>query len=213
MTITQNDIIQARRVVKNFAKPKSSEEIFYHLLFCLGVPQTTWKKTKAAIEELQRLKFYGGVTAVADIETIVKPLRFYRRKVEFFYNARVIFPQVMYLLARAGLAPGGVLPHIIDDRSSLNEFELRKELVKCVRGLGMKTASQFIRNMGGTGLAIIDTHVLKYLKKEKISGAKEYLLYEQKFAQRAKKLCISVTELDAIIWKQFSNTEWQNFIY
>lgn len=198
--INKTEIQEAERILRNFSQPKTTEEIFYHLCFCMCVPQTTWKKTKEVITILQEKNFYNKHIPTFSLEKIVKPLRFYRRKTAFLQEVKLMFPQVLILLEEWR-------------NGDISGVALRDEIANEIKGMGMKTSSQFLRNLGVEGLAIIDTHILKYLGKEKVSGRKEYLQYESIFQKRAKKLGISTSVLDTIIWKQFSNTDWSNFIY
>jgi N-glycosylase/DNA lyase len=164
------------------------------------VPQTTWKKTKEVITKLQAENFYKRHIQTLDLEQIVKPVRFYRRKAHFLQELKLMFPYVLILFNEW-------------QEGEITSVTLRDEIAKKVKGMGMKTTSQFLRNLGVDGLAIIDTHILKYLGKDKVGGRKEYLQYEQIFRRRAQKLGISTSVLDTVIWKQYSNTEWDNFNY
>lgn len=90
----------------------------------------------------------------------------------------------------------------------------RLVILDLVSGLGMKTASHFLRNMGIEDLAIIDTHIVKFLnKKSGPKSKKEYLEMEKEFKNLAKSLDIPVATLDAIVWKRYSGTEWTVFDY
>ncbi|MFH1352625.1 MAG: hypothetical protein ABIH68_03510 [bacterium] len=85
---------------------------------------------------------------------------------------------------------------------------LRRWLVKNVRGYGFKEASHFLRNIGrGTELAILDRHILKNLLAlkviRKIPGhlsAKDYLSVERKFLNLSRKIKIPAEHLDLLLW-------------
>jgi N-glycosylase/DNA lyase len=85
-------------------------------------------------------------------------------------------------------------------------FILREILVKNIKGLGMKEASHFLRNLGYKNFAILDRHVLKILAKHKIIAMpktltkNKYLEIEKKLEKIAKKLKISQTELDIYLF-------------
>lgn len=95
-----------------------------------------------------------------------------------------------------------------------NEKEAREWLVKNVKGLGMKEASHFLRNIGYENLAIIDFHIIDLLarhglleggKTEKGSGRvaltkKNYLAIERVLAEIARRTGTSLAELDLYLW-------------
>jgi N-glycosylase/DNA lyase len=85
--------------------------------------------------------------------------------------------------------------------------EKREYLVKNVKGLGLKEASHFLRNIGHNNLAILDRHILKNLHKlgviEEVPRSltkKAYLDIEEKFKRFSKKIGITMDELDLLFW-------------
>ncbi len=87
-----------------------------------------------------------------------------------------------------------------------DEKELREWLVKNIKGIGYKEASHFLRNIGFKNLAIIDFHILKLLtkykliRKPKTLTRKKYLEIECELRRIAKKLNLSLAELDLYLW-------------
>lgn len=76
-----------------------------------------------------------------------------------------------------------------------------------IKGLGYKEASHFLRNVGYSGYAILDKHVLGCLKDLGIIDSDKppatrlrYLQTEEKLRQLAGKLSIGVDELDLVLW-------------
>lgn len=98
-------------------------------------------------------------------------------------------------------------------RDRLDSFdcplERRDWLVKekGIKGLGYKEASHFLRNVGFSGYAILDKHVLRCLcdlkiidePKPPITRAR-YLTVEQKLKKLAKSVQIDFDELDLVLW-------------
>ncbi|MEM4267142.1 MAG: hypothetical protein QW404_03760, partial [Candidatus Nanoarchaeia archaeon] len=85
--------------------------------------------------------------------------------------------------------------------------EARKFLVDNIKGLGMKEASHFLRNIGYRNICIIDNHItnclceLKLLPDNKRPSSKsQYLKVEQKMKDYSKKIGIDVDELDLVFW-------------
>ena len=88
-------------------------------------------------------------------------------------------------------------------------FERRDWLVreKGIKGLGYKEASHFLRNIGFSGYAILDKHVLRCLHELKIidepkppNTRSKYLSIEEKLKQLAKVARIDFDELDLVLW-------------
>ncbi|MGI8812551.1 MAG: N-glycosylase/DNA lyase [Pyrinomonadaceae bacterium] len=98
-------------------------------------------------------------------------------------------------------------------RSRLQRFETddarRDWLVmeKGIKGLGYKEASHFLRNVGFTGYAILDKHVLKCLAELKIieepkppNTRSQYLIIEAKLKELANRTKIDFDEMDLVLW-------------
>jgi len=85
--------------------------------------------------------------------------------------------------------------------------ELRDWLVTNVRGLGYKESAHFLRNIGYRGLAILDRHILRNLKRfgvirrlPPVLNRKRYLHIEEKFLRFADLVGIPIDELDLLFW-------------
>jgi N-glycosylase/DNA lyase len=84
---------------------------------------------------------------------------------------------------------------------------IREWLVENVKGIGYKEASHFLRNVGFKDVAIIDRHVLRFLREKGLIGEiprslgrERYLELERLLSAIADKLGISAGELDLYIW-------------
>lgn len=95
-------------------------------------------------------------------------------------------------------------------RSFGNGYELREWMVKNIKGIGYKEASHFLRNIGYENLAIIDFHIFDILikhgmiKNSKTLTKRRYLEIENTLRRIAKRLNLSLAELDLYLW--FSET-------
>jgi N-glycosylase/DNA lyase len=87
--------------------------------------------------------------------------------------------------------------------------ERREKLVSDVKGLGMKEASHFLRNIGFKDVAIIDFHILDLLKEEGLIDfdrrtqtltKKKYLEIEQVLEGIARRAGLNLAELDLYLW-------------
>lgn len=89
---------------------------------------------------------------------------------------------------------------------SLSGDRLRDRLVANIKGLGMKEASHFLRNLGFKDYAIIDFHIIDLLVKEgviekpKTLSKKKYLEIEDILQDISKKIGMSLAELDLYLW-------------
>ena len=78
---------------------------------------------------------------------------------------------------------------------------------KGIKGLGYKEASHYLRNIGFSGYAILDKHVLRCLFELKIidepkppNTRSRYLTVEEKLKQFAAGAGIDFDELDLVLW-------------
>lgn len=194
LEITEEDREKARLVFeKNFEPPKTDEEIFYELCFCICAPQTTFKNNIKVIEELKVHDLFNREMSIDILERILKPVRFYHNKAKWVMNAKANFSEVLDMV-----------------KSKWVPEVKRVWLKKDVKGLGYKAASHFLRNLGCKDLAIIDTHILKFLK---IEGKWNYDDLERRLGDIADSEGLTVAELDIIIWKYYSKTPWENYTY
>jgi len=82
----------------------------------------------------------------------------------------------------------------------------RHWFVDNIKGLGMKEASHFLRNIGYTNYAIVDTHILRLLhqyqiiKKPKTITIKTYLHIERKLIEIANQTDLNLAALDLYLW-------------
>jgi N-glycosylase/DNA lyase len=87
-----------------------------------------------------------------------------------------------------------------------NDKDLREWLVQNVKGIGYKQASNFLKNMGYTDLAVIDFHLLdlferyKLIKKPKTLSKRAYFEIEEMMRNISSKLNITLAELDMYLW-------------
>ena len=122
-------------------------------------------------------------------------VRFHNNKASYLVEARKIFIKKSKL---------GIRKRLISDEP----LAIREWLAENIKGLGFKEASHFLRNIGlGKGLAILDTHILKNLKKynlidkiPKTVSSKQYLDIECKMREFSNKVHIPLDELDLLFW-------------
>ncbi len=173
----------------------SSDEraVFKELCFCLFTPQSKAVACWEAVETLDRegLLLRAGHMAIAER---IKQVRFRFNKAKYLVEARGKF------MRRGRL----VIKSFLDGHSS----RIRDSLVKEIKGLGMKEASHFLRNIGkGMDLAILDRHILKNLHKcsviahvPKSLARKAYLDTENRMRGFSQEINIPMAQLDLVFW-------------
>ena len=81
----------------------------------------------------------------------------------------------------------------------------REWLIENIKGIGIKEASHFLRNVGYS-IAIADFHIIDILKRYRFLPAgmflnrKNYVVIEQELAEMAKSFNMSLGELDLYLW-------------
>ncbi len=174
--------------LEEFAKNKDLDKdgLFLELCFCLSTPQSKAEMVEKVINKKNKeLLIYGSEKDVANL--LKGFVRFHNHKACYIVQAR----KFMGLL--------GKLPE--------DPEEARKFLVDNIKGLGMKEASHFLRNIGYRNICIIDNHITNCLCELKVlpnnkkpSSRNQYLEVEQKMKEYSKKIDIDVDELDLVFW-------------
>jgi len=181
---------------KNLAN-ESDERLFAEMAFCICTPQSRAISAWAAIEAVAKNNYlFNGSENV--IRPFLNAVRFADNKTKYIVEARENF------------RVGGQWSLKEKIFSFKNPFEVRGWLVENVKGLGMKEASHFLRNIGlGEELAILDVHILKNLKAlgiideiPKCLSEKNYLEIEKKFGDFSELVGIPVGELDLLLWSE-----------
>lgn len=178
---------------------QSDERVFAELAFCLCTPQSKAVEAWNAISSLiENGLLYNGDEK--KIRPFLNSVRFADTKVKYIITAREFFTENEKIKIKNKI------------NSFDSSFELRDFLVKNVKGIGMKEAGHFIRNIGfgyDNQLAILDRHVLKNLKIfgiikmiPKTLTRKVYLEIEEKMREFSENIKISMYELDMLFWSK-----------
>jgi len=160
-----------------------AEKQFEEFQFCLLTPQSNAQRCWQAVEFITKLK---NPTHEQVLEILSKKTRFHNTKAKRILNAKETWQKIQPLFTQK------------------NTVELRNQISKEVNGYGLKEASHFLRNIGlsNNQIAILDRHILRNLKVEKIKSQKHYLEVEQQFLNHAKSINILPDELDLLWWSQ-----------
>src|SRR3989344_159140 len=171
----------------NDFKQLNEEDLFYELCFCLLTPQCPAKKADAIVGELKRADFKNKNI---DPHKFLKTTRFHNNRAKYFLEMKSEYNFIEQQLKNIKSAE-----------------EKRDFLVENIRGIGLKEAGHFLRNIGYENLAILDRHILKNLVEvkaieelPKTLTEKKYFEIEEKFKKFSKKIKIPMDHLDLLFW-------------
>lgn len=182
--------IRKRLVEFSQIKNSSDEKIFYELCYCILTANGSAKAGRKAQKCLEKNNFWK--TGI--IGNCLDNIRYNENKKKFILHNR---------------------KNIVEDGLDLRRFlsgdafSLREKVAldsRHFKGLGWKASSQFLRNIGFSGLAILDRHILKNLKElgviEKIPTLtkKNYLEIEKKMREFCERVGIPMDDLDILLW-------------
>lgn len=186
-TETAKEIAKKITDFENIGK-KSSKEIYLELCYCLLTANFNAKKS---IDIQNKI---GSGFARLSLEQLSDKLKEYGHR---FPNTRANF---IYL---SRTYKDNLKEELFKNKTEENK---RDWLVKNIKGLGYKEASHFLRNIGYKDLAIIDFHIIdilvdnKKIEKPKTITKAKYLEIENILRKLAKKVNLSLAELDLYLW-------------
>ena len=175
---------------------KSDDEVFGELCFCIMTANANALKCDEALKALKN----GGHhlrSSACRIRPIIKgKVRFHNKKAHYIVGARRVFKKGRGLDVKSKIDKNDII-------------STRDWLVENIKGMGYKEASHFLRNIGlGSGIAILDRHILKNLKLQRViakipdsvGSRKVYMDIEDKMRIFSKSVGIPLDELDLLFW-------------
>lgn len=175
---------EIERKLRKFSSVNKND-YFYELCFCILTPQSAAKRCWEAVLEMKKNNFQNKNI---NPKRFLKKVRFYNNKTKYLLEMKKNYNKIKLMLNN-------------------DTEDLREWLVRNVKGLGLKEASHFLRNIGHKDLAILDRHILKNLKKYKIVSNlpktltdKNYYEIEKRFSKFSKKINIPIDHLDLLFW-------------
>lgn len=169
-------------------KTKDSDEIFKELCFCILTANFSAKKGISIQEKIGEGFLHFSKKELSK-KLSEQGHRFPNKRAEYILEARKRKDLIKEILNKTG-----------------DEFEIRKWVVDNIKGIGMKEASHFLRNMGYKDMAIIDFHILDVLVKEEIIERprtltpRVYIRIEKILRELSQKTGLSLGELDLYLW-------------
>jgi len=173
----------ARTTNQRIQEFKTSKDWFSELCYCI---MTANARADRAIE-MQRTTDFYTIPKAKLIKKFRGKIRFHNNKAKYICEARK-YQDIKQLL------------------KGKTDDEAREWLVKNIKGLGMKEASHFLRNVGYDDVAILDRHILAVLKKYRVINKiphlsrKYYLDIEKKMKNLSKATNLTLGKLDLYLW-------------
>lgn len=163
------------------------ERVFSELCFCILTANCSAERGISAQNEIgPGFIDYPEAKLRAEIRRIV--CRFYNNKTRYIISARHKRARLSEIL------------------KSFSGKIAREGIVAEFKGLGMKEASHFLRNIGYKDVAIIDFHIIDILERAglilrpKTMTKKAYLGVEKMLEALAEKTETTLAELDLYLW-------------
>lgn len=179
--------------MKEFEKTgkQPSKGWFSELCFCL---LTANSKAKTALEIEKEIGVSGFCSySYENVRDCIK------KNKHRFHNNKAYY----ICLARKHM---DIKKKLTSVEKSSGELEARDWLAKNIKGLGLKEASHFMRNVGYKNIAIVDRHIINILSENglvqptKSITKKNYLAIEKKLESIAIDTGLSLAELDLYLW-------------
>ena len=168
-----------------------TEKWFEELTYCLLTAYSSARMGQLCVDALCDRDILLQGSLVQIVETLkTQGHRFAEKRAEYIFNARTL-----------ALTLKETIQNFQDIRTA------REWLAKNVKGLGMKESSHFLRNVGYFDVAIIDRHIISNMvehdilkERPKSVTKRRYLEYEQLLAEVARRVGMSLGEMDLYLW-------------
>lgn len=161
--------------------PRDFNSLFRELAFCILTAGTSAELGLRTINHLGNVLLHGSK---GDIQKKLKEVyRFHTIRAGYLFEARNSFKKI-----------------------NIESANVRDQLVQNIKGLGMKEASHFLRNIGFQDYAIVDFHIVDILvkngliNKPKTLTKNKYLEIEELLREIAVKVNLNLAELDLYLW-------------
>lgn len=174
--------------LKEFASLKNNpDKWFYELCYCILTANST---AEMCINVQKRVGEGFKNLPLKQLKKTMKDssCRFYNKRAEYIVEAREVFD-----------------PFLVKNMADKDPERARDWLADNIKGIGMKEASHFLRNIGYQ-IAIADFHIVDILKRYRFLPAgmvlnrKNYLIIERKLRDMAKDFRMTLGELDLYLW-------------
>lgn len=196
--LTKRAAIEQRLAEFRAVYEQGDEAIFEEMCYCILTAGSSARMGMRTIEALRDILLTGSEQELQR-RARKNRVRFWRIRPSYIYHTRE------YLRSVCGLRLKGLI-------ESLGSHEERRDFFarnKAIKGLGYKEASHFLRNIGFSGYAILDKHIIQSLKEMGVisknaapTTADRYREIEKRLAQFAEETGIDMDHLDLLLWSR-----------
>ena len=186
------DAVEGRTREFQEANLADSARWFEELTYCLLTAYSSASMGQRCVDALcgEDVLKKGSLEEVRDCLR-AQGHRFADRRAEYIVAARTHAPRLKEIIKRQPSSKAA-----------------REWLVGNIKGLGMKEASHYLRNVGYLDLAIIDRHILAHMREHGLADTdarkgitmRKYLEYERTLEKVAAKLGMSLGKMDLYLW-------------
>jgi len=170
--------------------------LFEELVFCIFTAGASARMGLNSIERV-RSQLQGGSHRRL-MNLLAGSHRYPRARSGYVVHTRKYLKEECDLHLREKLASFG------DDPEARRDFFARNPGIK---GIGYKEVSHYLRNIGYSGYAILDKHILRALHECRVIDSpkppatkKKYLAVEESMRKFALDIKINIDELDLLLW-------------
>jgi len=177
---------------------RGDQAIFEELCFCILTAGSSARMGLQSLAAMQDL-LHSGSEKDLQKRARINRLRFWRLRPSYIVRTRT------YLKDACGMN----LRHLLesfDDPQERRDYFARN---KSIKGLGFKETSHFLRNIGYSGYAILDKHIVNSLRELGVISERlhpgtpaGYLAIEKKLKEFAHEIKIDMDHLDLLLWSR-----------
>lgn len=178
-------------------KTNDDHRIFEELCFCIFTANTSAEMGLKAVGAVRDALINGTGEEIK--KRLIGIYRFNNVRPSYIIHTRD------YLINSLNFA----LKEKINSFKDIQELRDFFAINKGIKGIGMKEASHFLRNIGFSGYSILDKHIINslhefgVLKNNKAPrNRSEYLEIERKFKDFSENVGIDMDELDLLLWSR-----------
>ncbi len=195
---TKKPLIVKRLAEFRRAGTQGNRKIFEELCYCILTAGSSARMGMRTIAVLKDIIHSAGERELQE-RARAHRVRFWRLRPSYIVQTRE------YLRDACGMKLRMLLESF-ESPSARRDFFARN---KAIKGLGYKESSHFLRNVGYSGYAILDMHIVNSLREMGVinprmrpSGREGYLAIEKKLKQFADEIGIDMDHLDLLLWSR-----------
>lgn len=216
-------VLQISKEIEDYSYPTmnwrdlTEQQIWMELVSCILGSQVSYEHANSALKHL-------SCSGLLNIQNLIKEPSKFEKKISEELSKPLYDPLRRNGMGRKYRYPNAKAKQICQTavkiysnkyslhrllQESKSDADARRGIMNNCAGIGPKQASLFLRNLGySSSLAIIDSQVLKFMRKKGIAvnnpgyirHQSEYFDLERRFLQYAQEVNVNPGDLDMAIW-------------